>query len=633
MLQKFNELRHFFYKNTPTQILIYCTLALLPFIYWDALRDVSALPRYASLCIAAGLGLILWALESLAGTSRQAKQLALPHWYIALLALYLYSAISLSWSVDPDQGLLLLAPLTAYLIFAFLILQTATLRFATTLLSIIVLTGALNALIAIGQYFGINPLGYWQAVKPASSFVNKNFLALYLDIVLPFALILFVQAKHAYSKWLWSLCAALIFSFLILSRTRGSWLGLIAATLALILLIYKQPSVRVWLGQKIRKNTWYIVLITLTPLVFLSLPGSVLPSGYKTAALMAGHLDNSIETRLNAYADASQMIIDNPLLGTGFGGFRMGFRPYMFSRAPMFAVTEDQQLGRLHSDPLQQFVELGIPGGILSLIIYLWALWLAWRLISEAESHLFPLGLGLFLALIASGAHALVDFPLHKPNSAVLWVVILSLIVALYRDARNSARIPLRTSVIALIGFLGVVFIFAAGSLYFPYIKANMDMKSAIRANASGQCELARNHIDAAWRRFKLDFQEREQYVRVYAFCDFPLSDKLQAMDEVLNYDANNTRALLTRGQIYLMLGQPLKSVDDFARVTALLPHRASGYLGLGHVARSLHDYERARKYYQLAVDAEPHNPLARKFLKLAEQEIGHKTNSNTVQH
>jgi|GEM_PF-5409831 len=587
-----------------------------PFIYWGALRDLSALPRNAFIVFTAGIGLTLWAWEAI----RRRQGFVWHPWFGTLLLMYVWSAISIGWSVDPDNGFVLLANLTGLVTVGFLVMQVGEKAFGLAIAKAAVLAGALSALVAIGQYFGYDPLHYWQAVAPAGSFVNKNFLALYLDLIVPIGLMLSLMEARPRLRWLWGIATALCLSFLIVSRTRGSWLGLLAAGAAAVVMLWRIPALRAQFHEYIPGRRWMLAAIAALPIVLALMPGDILPHDYKTGQLLKGRLDSSIETRLHAYENSLALIADHPLQGTGFGGFRMGFRPYMFSVAPMYEVTEDKQLGRLHSDPLQQFVELGLPGGLLSLALYGWALWLAWSLARDAEGETRWLAAGLFLALIASGAHACVSFPLHKPNSALMWVVWLGLLAGLAARRRQRPLPSPWSPILALMGLLGLGIAAGAVAFYTPYIQANRDMKTAILAQADKDCPKARHYIDTAWSRFRLDFEEREQYVRTYAFCGSDANRVLTAMNEVLAYDPTNARALLTRGQIELSRREYRQAADDFGLVASILPHRASGYLGLGHVARHLGKLRLARRLYRTAQDREPNNPLPAKFLKMLDK-------------
>lgn len=86
-------------------------------------------------------------------------------------------------------------------------------------------TCALVSVIAIMQYFGLN-------IVPHEDFRNKflsygtiglpNFLATYCVFILPAAILYYIRSKKIY----WLFCSILIYSGLLVSVTRGSWIAL-----------------------------------------------------------------------------------------------------------------------------------------------------------------------------------------------------------------------------------------------------------------------------------------------------------------------------------------------------------------------------------------------------------------------
>ena len=590
-------------------------LVVVPLLYFANIRDYSSLPRYALLGVATTLGLGVWAL----GRARLPRTAVWwPSLFVPITLLLLWAGASAAWSVDPDNTAIELLQLLTFAIVAFIGAQLAhqPLRTLVWVFAAAVGGGALASGIGLMQYYGYNPGGYVQFSAPASTFTNKNFAALYLDLIPAIAVSLILIAETRIGRWLSALGLGLCLCFLVISRTRGSWLGLIMAIVGLLLALLCKPALRAMLLTAAKKVWRPLLAAVLIPVVVLAVPTSHGRGDYKIKAIVTGAPDLSIETRIDAYRNALYMLRENPIFGTGFGGFRLGFRPNMFKVAPTPMATEDNVMARLHSDPLQLFVELGIPGGLLGLLIYLWAIVLAWRLTDNAQDPVFRwLGLGLFLALVASGAHACVDFPLRKPTSAFVFWLFLGIVAGLDQKQGNKQGYVLRRSALTACAVVGLALGAYAVGFYSKYVISSHDLLVAERAYNTNDCRTARRAIDQGMRTFGLDYGSQMEFVSVYSFCDIPDSTKLTAMNQALAYDPTNTRALLTRGNLYLRSGRLAEAAKDFNAVVQLLPDRASGFVGLGRTLLARGELSSARQFLGWALQADPRNGEAKNLL------------------
>ncbi|HKJ22522.1 MAG TPA: O-antigen ligase family protein [Gammaproteobacteria bacterium] len=608
---------------TPIHSLLLGLFLLLPFVRWQILQASPTLPQYAILAVVAGLGLALLGYEAWrAGDTLTGH----PIWW-TIAALVAWGGLSWLWSVDPYNTLLRTYQTASIVLVAYLVAQCATPDFVRRLFAVTAVAAGLVAIVGLGQYFGFNPFHYRQSAIPASTFGNKNFAALYLDLATPAVFALVLYARHSSTRWLWALVLGLCLSFLVVSRTRGSWLGLMLGLVALIIVHWgRRERARAFWGT-VKARRWPLVLAVTLPILLLLLPGSVLSPGYKTKVMVEGKVDLSVATRLSADINATKMIADHPLGGVGYGGFRQAYPRYAFSLKPTYILTEDKRLARLHDDPLQQFVELGLPGGLLSLGIFFAAVSKLWRGLRNEpdDDDRQLLRLGLFVALIASGAHACVSFPLQKPISALLFWTWIGLAFALARPGQQSTQHRTgngRAKRMAL-GFamaFGLALGAAAVPVYAPDVQASYLTKQAVKGMVDRRCTEARRDADKAWALFPYDNRTRAYYLRVYAACRFSARDTLRVMDQVLAYDPTNIRALLTRGYVYLFLGRTHAAATDFEEVVQLIPHRASGYIGLGRTAAQRGNRALAETFFRQAREAQPGDPLAAMYLQRLRQ-------------
>lgn len=609
MRQRLFSTSNFFPRDGLTALLA-LTVLFLPLLYVPALRDAAALPRYAFVAATGLVGLIIL----YRNTWRHATDWQLPGLLLALLTLFIWSGISTGWSADPDNSLVALIHLSTVLIVFFLALQLPDPGAVRTVL-LSALTGAsLVALIGLMQYFGVNP-GFHQFIPPASTFTNKNFAALYLDLIVPVSASFVLLAQTRAGKLLATLALSLCLSYLVLTRTRGSWLGLLAGLAALALVLLRQPALRPHF--RLRKQGRWLIAVLVVLAVLATLPNEVFKPGYKVNAILKLTEDGSIKTRLNAYRNALAMIKDRPLTGSGFGSFAFAYRPYMFAAAPTFQVNEGNIMSRLHSDPLQTIVELGIPAGLLAIGIISAFLWMGWRYLTEdATGPEGLLMLGLWLGLVVSATHSLVDFPLHKPASATtlwLWGGFITLLYHRRHPARLHRWRPSH-SLLSVVALLTLAYGAYLSSFYVNYVRANHDLRLALEAITQGHCPDAKALIDRSMVLHGRDILSKMTYVSIHSDCPAPDEAKLRAMDYGLAVDPTNIQALLTRADIYRRHGLLARAKTDYEHVTRLLPNRASGFLGLGLIARQAHQPALAQRYFRHALDLEPKNHLARQL-------------------
>ena len=528
--------------------------------------------------------------------------------FVPLGLFFLWACVSFSWTQDPGGTLLQLVQLAALLMLSFCAAQASRSELRIYILAATVLGGSVAAFIGVLQEFGFNPVGYVQFAAPASTFTNKNFVAIYLDMVVPLALTLVLVSTQTRARWAAALGLGICLSFLVVSGTRGSWLAVAAELVCLGVLA--RGTLRAIIKARLRDVRLPLAFaLSLPVLVSLPIPSGTLSGQYDTVT------DRSAQVRVAAYRNALQLIGDYPVTGTGYGAFRVSFRPYMAAVVPIPGADEYRTLSRLHSDPLQLFAELGIPGGLLVLLAYSWIVVLAWRLTAGAADDSTRLQMaGLLMALIAFGTHAWVDFPLQKPASAATFWIILGLVVGSAARAtgrRRAVSRPAATAMaVAAIGFLGYNLVF-----YVNYLRANQQLLVAQEAFHLGQCTQAKEAIARSLQRFGLDFHAQASRVDIYSGCDTPPRERIRVMTEALVRDPASPLARLTRGYAYLRVGQSEGAARDFSVVMHELPQRASGYLGLGHSYHQAGEFAKATAFYRMALQHDPENTAAKVML------------------
>lgn len=588
----------------------------LPLIYWPGFLEAASLPRYFVIGIASAIGLTLWALTPL----RKSVLVVWQRSFWLILAFFGWAAISTAWSPDPGTSLIEISQLAGMITLAFLGMQLANNdKFKSLLIPALLAGSLLAAMIGVGQHFGFNPFGL--RLHPhniASTFINRNHAAVYFDLIVPLAFAGILLYRSPKCLTLSAVSAGFAVAFLLVNKSRGSLLALtITIAVFLIFLITNKP-LRTVVMERLTSKTRYVALALIIPLAIVLLPSSSDMQAEWETSLLEQKIDPSSRMRLNAYLNSLPLIAEQPLTGTGYGGFRMGYRPYSASLRPLTALQENNVMGALHSDPLQYFVELGVPGGILALLILFTTLHSAWPSYNQAGSNDKQIiKLGLLLTILVGGIHACVDFPLRLPTSAALFWFYLGSLLGLTTKQNNTTTIsPALKKIFIVLGTISLLFTF---SFYYHYFQSSHNLYIATARIQKNDCPTAVTAIERSFSAFSLNYVTQNRYAQIYTVCNLPVATKLQAMDLVLAYDPTNVRARLTRGALYIQQRNMIEAEKDLLYVVNILPHRPLAYLALGDAAVLKHDYSAARHYYSASLKRDPNNSYAREMLNKLE--------------
>ena len=204
------------------------------------------------------------------------------------------------------------------------------------------------SVIGVGQYlFGVAELRWVDARRfgdiggrVTSLFDNPNILAVYLLLYFPLSLWATFFPKHrGRLRFFYASTAALCALCILLTWSRGAWLGLFLECL-LFLLFYNSKS---------RKAVLFLPLFAL-----LSLP--LLPQNFRGRLFSIGDLgESSIRYRLQTWVGTLRMLGEHPVgIGVGERAWRVIY--------PHFALSGTKQVMHAHNIFLQMAVELGFVG-------------------------------------------------------------------------------------------------------------------------------------------------------------------------------------------------------------------------------------------------------------------------------
>ena len=230
----------------------------------------------------------------------------------------------------------------------------------------------------------------------------------------------------------------------VLTQSRGGYISL-ALTLPLLILIALP-----------RRWRWY----SLIPLVVLAiLLGFLVASRWEAVRSWVTGSDmaadpalslSTFEARLEIWSRAIYGIQDFPFTGMGMNAFRKVV-PLLY---PLFLVSPDKDIGHAHNEFLQAALDLGIPGLIAFIAIYIIAFWMLadiWRNVptfntcppgrtpgrcerSRMMQRATVLGLGG--GLLAHMLYGITDAVALGAKPGLLFWMLLGLIAGLYEQTR-----------------------------------------------------------------------------------------------------------------------------------------------------------------------------------------------------
>ncbi|MCU0570549.1 MAG: IctB family putative bicarbonate transporter [Oculatellaceae cyanobacterium Prado106] len=328
-----------------------------------------------------------------------------------------------------------LSKLTLYmLLFALLSRVLRSPRLRSALIAVYLLTAFLVSVFGMRQWiFGASALATWVDAESTlagttrvySFLGNPNLLAAYL---LP-ACVFSAAAFFAWKRWVPKALALLMWGInsfcLVVTFSRGGWIGFVVAGFVFVMLLVH------WFSRYLPRF-WRIWAL---PIAFGATAGCVLlavivvdPLRDRVASMFMGREDSSNNFRINVWMAVIEMIKDRPVLGIGPGNDA-------FNRV----YPQYQQAGYTALSAYSILLEIAVETGFIGLSCFLWLLMTvftqAWvqlqRLRQAASSESFWL-MAAIATMFGMLSHGLFDTVWYRPQVSTLWWLMLSLVASYY---------------------------------------------------------------------------------------------------------------------------------------------------------------------------------------------------------
>ena len=329
---------------------------------------------------------------------------------------------------------------TAYLILCFLVVEAFPTtekrqQFAWTLVALAFLV----SLFGILQYFTFNGKLYWLrplplgATTPFGPYVNANHFAGFAELTMPMGIAMALSGSIQRDKLaLISLCAVLPLAALVLCGSRG---GLASFFLELALLGYLVGRRRG--GKKLLLTAASLALAACLLLLWLG-TGRMIS---RLSTLSPEGISN--DRRVSLFKDTWNIFVNHPWTGTGLGTLQAAY--------PRYATFYDGLIvDHAHNDYLELLADTGIIGGLCGLGFLAILFWQARNNLRVAATPMArSFYIGASSACVGLLVHSLVDFNLHIPSNALLFLLLASLLTLpaerSNRYCTDGPAIPART--------------------------------------------------------------------------------------------------------------------------------------------------------------------------------------------
>lgn len=259
---------------------------------------------------------------------------------------------------------------------------------------------------------------------------NPNLLAGYLVPAVIFSIAAIFAWRGLAPKALAVTMAVTNGACLILTFSRGGWIGLVVSVGALALLL------AYWLSVKLPPfwRTWALPGTLLSAAVLLVLAVVfVEPVRDRAFSMFAGRGDSSNNFRINVWAAVREMIRDRPILGIGPGNSAFN-KIYPLYMRPRFTALSAYSI----------WLELAVETGFIGLSCFIWLLLVTFNQARVQLARLRQAGstqaywlMAAIATILGMLAHGFADTVWYRPEVSTLWWMMVAIIASYYTVPRR----------------------------------------------------------------------------------------------------------------------------------------------------------------------------------------------------
>ena len=279
--------------------------------------------------------------------------------------------------------------------------------------------GFLVSIFGVLQHLTFNGKLYWFRTMhyggiPFGPYVNRNHFAGFAELFIPLALVPLMLGKVRRERWfIVGLFAVVSIGSLFLAASRG---GIISFVVEVAIIV-------VWMS--VRRTGKKQVLAA--ALLMVSLLGvKEIAQRFTTMKSLEVTTGKRASMRLGTW----RIFMDHPWTGTGLGTLEVVYPPYETD-------YDGRIVNHAHNDYLEALAETGIAGGLCCALFLGMLLFHSLRELSESKASLGAiLNLSGLVACAGFLTHSVVDFNLHLPTNALLFLLMATLATSTIRPGK-----------------------------------------------------------------------------------------------------------------------------------------------------------------------------------------------------
>ncbi|MFH1097659.1 MAG: O-antigen ligase family protein [Candidatus Desantisbacteria bacterium] len=306
---------------------------------------------------------------------------------LPIIFFWLISVIAIVFSVKPSISITMLQKIPYFFLPYLMVANIKDKKKLLLLIQFLLISTTLAAISGISNYINGAERAYTHALE-------INALAIFLLVVFPFAIVLFIYKKSLWLKAINGLMALIIMSGIILTYSRSTYLAIVGIAIIIGFFV-----------KKVRYLSFFILCLSI--ILFLSL------TGFRNHTKSIS-CDSS--ERPYIWQIGWQMFKDHPFTGVGVDCIEIEYPKYMGSQ------TKWEIRNNIHNNFIQEMAAKGIGG----LIAFLWLLGsFFWIGVNTYKRDSDNIQKGIILGCMAGYIGLVIDGCFESYFFAWIWLFIM----------------------------------------------------------------------------------------------------------------------------------------------------------------------------------------------------------------
>ena len=457
--------------------------------------------------------------------------------------------------------------------------------------------------------------------RSGGTFICPNHLASYISMVLPLAVAMTLMARvNTVLKVFLGYAALVMVAGLFVTYSRA---GYAATGIGLLFFIGA-----LFYYRQFRLAAIVALILILAPMVWLGTKSAVLQKRLHASFSPAGAFGDD---RFNIWPSAAAIWREHFWTGVGPGHFDVNYRPHR----PQLMQLQARPY-RVHNDYLNTLADYGVIGmGIIfTALAFFWVGVLRiWRFVRRSNdigsklSTRASIVLGASAGMIGVLLHCIVEFNMHIPALAILFVTLMALVSGHWRFATDRFWIRAGAPMRVLASMITLV---AAAWFTFNAVRTIREQRPLIKADAIS--ELDEKHLAllrkaaAAEPSNPLTAYRIGELLRRQVFQGNPGYEKIGEeaigwFDKTMALDKHDPHAFMGKGMTLDYLGRKDEAWGYFRQSLLLDPNSYYALAHFGWHLMQLHAWQRAQVYFLKSWDLRrPDNPMAVTYQAIAQR-------------